>query len=260
MGNHNHPPRLHALETYVRDVAATSAFLKTHFGLEAWGDRPGSYLLGEAEWRLRPGAEPCGTHGPHGMLPAFFVADFGAARGYLNEQHIPIVFEEMLPGINLLIFLDPDDNPVELMQETDPREWDIRNRKALRTRQRRDEAPDGPLNLGGLGELTIYTHDITASGRFYREIVGLPAGLSFFGHIHLVAENLPVVLRGTNWKCKAAHVPHATEAVFSVPDLQSFGEHLAVAGHPPVFVSPDRVTVTDPAGLRVHFVEQDDHM
>jgi catechol 2,3-dioxygenase-like lactoylglutathione lyase family enzyme len=248
---------LHAAETYVRDVAATGAFLRKHFGLKELSGRPGTYLLGDIEWRLLPGGEPCGTHGPHGMLPAFFVEDFGAARGYLNAQHIPIVFEEMLPGLNLLIFLDPDGNPIELMQETDTREWDIRHRKALRTKRRQDESPRTPLKLGGFGEMTIYTHDITSSARFYRDVVGLPAGLSFFGHIHLVAENVPIVLRGTNWKCKAPHLSHATEIVLSVFDLQSFRKRLSAAGHSPAIVSPSHLTVTDPIGLRLHFVERD---
>lgn len=260
MGSQDHLPKLHAIVTYVSDVAATGVFLKNHFGLETPVDQPGTYLLGDITWRLLPGAEPCGTHGPHGVLPAFFVEDFGAAHGYLNEWHVPIVFEEMLPGLNLLIFLDPDGNPIELMQESDAREWDIRNRKALRTKQRRDEAHAGPLALGGLGELTIYTHDVTASGWFYRNVVGLPVGLSFFGHIHLVADNLPVVLRSTNWKCKAPQLTHATEPVFLAPDLQLLSERLTAAGYPPIFSSLTRLTVTDPIGLRLHFVEQDQTM
>jgi catechol 2,3-dioxygenase-like lactoylglutathione lyase family enzyme len=248
-------PKLHAIVTYVRDVAVTSAFLKNHLGLESLVDQSDTYLLGDITWRLLPGAEPCGTHGPHGVLPAFFVEDFGAARGYLNEWHVPIVFEEMVPGLNLLIFLDPDGNPIELMQETDAREWDIRKRKALRTRQRRDEPSAGPLKLGDLGELTIYTHEITASGRFYQDVVGLPVGLSFFGHIHLVADNLPVVLRATNWHCKAPHLLHSTEPVFRAPNVRLLSERLTAAGYPPIFSSPARVTVTDPIGLRMHFVE-----
>ena len=214
----NSLPRLHALETYVRDIATTQVFLKTFFGLEPESQQADTYIFGDVSWRLLPDARPCGTHGPHGVLPAFSIDDFGAARAYLRKRGIPIVFEEMLPGLNLLIFLDPDDTPIELVQATDPREWDIRQRRALTAKRRQDQAPAGPLRLGGLSELAIYTHDITASGRFYRDVVGLPAGLSFFGHIHLVAENLPVVLRGTNWRCKAPHSPHATEPVFSVPD------------------------------------------
>ncbi|HEY53134.1 MAG TPA: hypothetical protein G4N94_06720 [Caldilineae bacterium] len=250
----NDLPKLCALETYVRDVAKAQTFLATHFGLEF--QTPGVFVVDDIAWRLLPGAQPCGTHGPHGVLPAFAIDDFGAARGYFRERDIPIVFEEMLPGLNLLIFLDPDDTPIELVQTTDPREWDIRQRRALKTKHRQDEAPAGPLRLGALSELTIYTHDITASGRFYRDVVGLPAGLSFFGHIHLVAENLPVVLRGTNWQCKAPHSLHGSEPVFSVPDLRSFCDHLVSAGHSPDSVSSHRATFTDPVGLRLHFVER----
>lgn len=246
-------PRLKALETYVRDIAVSQAFWAEHFGLAPSSTDPHAFQHGDIIWRLLDGAEPCGTRGPHFALPAFEIVDFGQARGYLLAHDIPIVFEEMLPGLNLLIFLDPDATPIQLIQLTDPRVWDIADRRELRTRRRRDDLASEMVGLGPLGELTIYSHDISASGRFYRQLIGLPPGLSFFGHIHLLAENLPVVLRHTNWRCKHPGRHHATSPIFAVPDLSLLAQTLAAAGYSPDFTSPDRLTVIDPAGLRLHF-------
>ena len=249
--------RLRALETYVRSVASAQAFWAEHFNLAYDLSRPGIYQVDDVVWRLLPGAMPCGTRGPHGSLPAFAVDDFGQARGYLQAHDIPIVFEEILPGVSLLICLDPDATPIELAQATHAGEWDIADRLLLRMRRRQDEAPAGSLALGPLIELTLYTHDITASVRFYRDVLGLPVGLSFFGHVHLVMENVPLVLRGTNWRCKHPEDAHATEPVFGVDDLRALAAGLREAGYPPYEVSDHRISVLDPAGWRVHF-ESDD--
>ena len=244
-------PRLAALETYVRSVERTRDFWAAHFGLRP--DAEGVYRLGDVIWRLRPAADPCGTKGPHAALPAFEIEDFGAARGYLQARGIPIVFEEMLPGLNLLIFLDPDGSPFELVQITDPRSWDIGQRRELRTRRRKDRAAKGPLRLGRLAELTMYVTDITAGVRFYRDVVGLPVGVSFFGHVHLVLDNVPLVLRPTNIHCRSPHQPHGTEPVFAVDDLDALAERLSAAGTPLLHRDRVRITVRDPAGTRVHF-------
>ncbi|MCO6450121.1 MAG: VOC family protein [Caldilineales bacterium] len=244
--------RLRALRTYVRSQLASVQFWYTHFGL--WPDEDGNpiYQFDEVTWRLLSGAEPCGTRGPHGVLPAFGIDDFGSARGYLRAQGIANVFEEMLPGMNLLIFLDPDSTPIELVQWTDPRAWDIAERRELRTRRRQDAAPGQSLSLGSLQELTIYSHDITASVRFYRDVVGIPVGLSFYGHVHLALENLPLVLRSTNWRCKSPHSPHATEPIFEIDDLAALAHRLQSAGHMP-HETEDGLSVLDPCGIRLHF-------
>ncbi|NOX60843.1 MAG: hypothetical protein GXP42_02680 [Chloroflexi bacterium] len=247
-------PRLVALETYVRSIARAHDFWATHFGLEP--DVEGAYRLGDVIWRLLPGAEPCGTKGPHGVLPAFEIEDFGAARGYLLARGIPIVFEEMLPGLNLLIFLDPDGSPFELVQFTDPKTWDIAQRRELRTHRRKDRAPEEPLRLRPLAELTIYVTDITAGVRFYRDVVGLPVGVSFFGHVHLVLDNVPLVLRPTNTHCRAPQQPHATEAVFAVDDLDALAGRLQKAGLTLIQRTESQITVRDPSGTRVHFQKQ----
>lgn len=253
----NELPRLKALETYVSDIPSTARFWARHFGLEPATASPGLYRCGDIEWRMLPGAQPCGTRGPHGALPGFGIDDFGAARGYLRDQDIPIVFEEMLPGLSLLIFLDPDGSPIELMQTTDPGAWDIRDRRELRTRRRQDMAPAGPLRLGPLQELSIYTHDVSASGRFYRDVLGFPAGLSFFGHIHLVAGNVPLVLRATNWRCVAPEQRHATEPVFTVRDIDALAGRVASAGYQASYASANRLDITDPVGLRLHIERED---
>lgn len=250
-------PRLKALETYVRALPGSQAFWSEHFGLTPDPSSAGSYNLTTSDgdgviWRLLPGALPCGTRGPHGALPAFQVTDFGQARGYLLAHDIPIVFEEILPGMSLLIFLDPDSTPIELSQATDPCAWDIADRRILRMKRRRDAAPPHSLHLGPVDEITLYTHDITGSVQFYRDLVGLPVGLSFFGHIHLVADNVPLVLRGVNWRCKTPGAAHATEPVFAVPDLPGLAQRLQAAGYSPQLTAT-RLSVWDPAGWRVHF-------
>ncbi len=259
-------PRLQAIHTYVRSLATAPDFWAEHFGLRPTTE-PAAYSVpaaggGQVTWALLPGGAPCGTRGPHGALPSFQVADFGQARGFLLAHEIPIVFEEILPGMSLLIFLDPDANPVELAQPTDPAAWDIAERRLLRTKARRDLAPAAPLALGPLEEVTVYTHDITNSVRFYRDLVGLPVGLAYFGHVHLVLENAPLVVRGVNWRCKTPGALHSTELVIGIPPggggVEALAARLVAAGYPPgyspLFGEDGRLTVVDPAGWRVHFV------
>lgn len=246
-------PRLVALETWVRDEEEAEAFWLQHFALNPYARSPLSYEFGSVIWRMRPGAKPCGTKGPHGVMPTFGITDFGRARGTLLARGVPVVFAEMLPGANLLVFLDPSANPIELLQETDPTSWDIAHRRALWTRQREDAPQAGPLTLLGLQELTIYTHDITASNRFYRDIVGLPTGLAYFGHVHLAADNVPVVLRHTNKRCQAPRQRHGTEPVFAVPAWEDMQSRLQTAAIPYEQSTPQRLTVLDPIGLHVHF-------
>ncbi len=249
-------PRLAGLKTYVSDLDAARAFWRAHFDLTplATGDTL-RYALGDVAWEMLPGGRFCGTRGPHGAMPVFSIDDFGRARGYLIAHDIPIVFEEMMPGMSLMVFLDPDNNPFELAQETDPGAWDISQRKALRTKRRRDAPQAQPIRLLGFSELTIYAHDITASVNFYRDVIGLPVGLSYFAHVHLVAENAPVVLRTTRWRCKAPHQPHGTEPVFAVPDLDALTKRLRVTGV--TWVRRDSgLTARDPAGIQVHFVRR----
>ncbi len=246
-------PRLIGLRTYVRDVDAARAFWRRHFRMDfATRDGIGWSHVGDVAWELWPGGRFCGTRGPHHALPVFAIDDFSRARGYLLAHDIPIVFEEMIPGLNLVVFLDPDSNPFELAQETAPDAWDIAQRKALRTKRRQDAPQDDPIALQGLAELTIYTHDITASVHFYRDLVGLPVGLSYFAHVHLAAENVPVVLRTTRWRCKSPHQLHGSEPIFGGMNLEALVERLLAEG-----VSPepeeDGVVARDPAGVRVHF-------
>jgi len=189
-------PRLVGLKTHVSDLAKSHDFWRWHFGLLPDGPKDAlRYRLGDVVWEQLQDGQFCGTRGPHGVMPVFGIDDFGRARGYLMSHDIPVVFEEMLPGLNLLVFLDPDSNPFELAQETDPDEWRISQRKALRTKRRQDGPQAEPVALHGVTELTIYSHDITASVKFYRDVIGLPVGLAYFAHVHLAAENVPVVLR-----------------------------------------------------------------
>ncbi|RUA17233.1 MAG: hypothetical protein DSY55_02530 [Clostridia bacterium] len=214
------------------------------------------YDLGGVAWQHVPGGRFCGTRGPHGMLPVFTIADFSLARGGLLARGISIVFEEILPGMSLLIFLDSDQNPFGLAQTTDPGAWRISQRKALRTRRRRDAASDQPITLKGVSEITIYTDNISASVPFYRDIVGLPLGLAYFAHVHLAADNAPVVLRTTRWQCKARHQPHGSEPTFAVDDLNALAQRLSRAGFEATRASSCLLTTSDPSGIPLHFVSQ----
>ncbi len=246
-------PRLVGLKTYVADVGRTRDFWSQHFGLTPMAqDVALRYLLGDLLWEQWPGGRFCGARGPHGALPVFRIQEFSHARGYLLAHQIPIVFEELIPGLSLLIFLDPDNNPFELAQETDPGEWKIAARRALRTKQRIDPPQRRPVDLEGVAELTIYTHDITASVQFYKEIVGLPVGLAYFAHVHLAAENVAVVLRTTRWQCKAREQPHGSEPIFAVRDLDALRARLLQAGYDPSDEDGGMV-VRDPVGIPLHF-------
>ena len=250
-------PRLVGLRTYVSDLKVARDFWSQHFGLRSIGDGAAlRYQLDDVIWEHLPGGKFCGTHGPHGALPVFAIDDFGHARGYLLARDIPIVFEEMVPGLNLIIFLDPDSNPFELAQETDPDAWDISQRKALRTKRRQDAPQEGPITLRGLFELTIYTHDISASVSFYRDVVGLPVGLSYFAHVHLAAENVAVVLRTTRWQCKARELPHGTEPIFAVADLAGLKQRLQRGGFETEKERSGLLVVRDPTGVPIHFFGQ----
>jgi catechol 2,3-dioxygenase-like lactoylglutathione lyase family enzyme len=247
-------PRLVGLKTHVSHLGVARDFWGRHFQLTpADQGELLRYQLVDVVWEMLSGGRFCGTRGPHGALPVFEIDDFGHARGYLLAHDIPIVFDELIPGLNLLIFLDRDSNPFELAQETDPGDWDIAQRKALRTKRRHDAPQDAPVMLRRIAELTIYTHDITASVKFYRDVVGLPVGLSYFAHVHLAAENVAVVLRTTRWQCKAPEQPHGTEPVFVVAGLDALWDRLKQAG----FVPQERANglfVRDPVGIGIHFV------
>lgn len=251
-------PRLVGLRTYVDDLEVVHAFWRRHFLLDF--QEKGDVLqarLGDVVWEQIAGGRFCGVRGPHGALPALAIDDFGHARGHLIAAGIPIVFEEMVPGLNLLIFLDPAHNPFELAQETDPDQWDIRQRKALRTRRRQDAARPDPIPLHGVAELTIYTHEVTASVHFYRDLLGLPVGLSYFAHVHLAAENVAVVLRTTRWRCKAPAQRHGTLPIFALPDLPSVLKRLRDAGFPPQRAQQGW-EVRDPAGVLIGLREDQD--
>jgi len=248
-------PRLVGLKTHVSDLAKSHDFWRRHFGLLPDGPKDAlRYRLGDVVWEQLQDGQFCGTRGPHGVMPVFGIDDFGRARGYLMSHDIPVVFEEMLPGLNLLVFLDPDSNPFELAQETDPDEWRISQRKALRTKRRQDAPQAEPVALHGVTELTIYSHDITASVKFYRDVIGLPVGLAYFAHVHLAAENVPVVLRTTRWRCKARQQIHGTEPVFAVKDLTLLAEKCQRAGLEPKRLSSGVLAVRDPVGIPLQFV------
>lgn len=250
-------PRLVGLRTYVGDLSATRTFWQKYFGLTPVRSTQGlRYELDGVGWEQLPGGRFCGTKGPHGVLPIFAVPDFGRARGALQAWSIPIVFEEILPGMSLLIFLDPDQNPFGLAQTTDPGAWRISQRKALRTKRRRDAASDQPIALKGVSEITIYTDNISASVSFYRDIVGLPLGLAYFAHVHLAADNVPVVLRTTRWQCKARHQPHGSEPIFAVADLEALAQRLSRAGFEATRASSCSLTTSDPSGIPIHFASQ----
>jgi predicted enzyme related to lactoylglutathione lyase len=71
--------------------------------------------------------------------------------------------------------------------------------------------------------------------------------------VHLVAENMPVVLRTTRWRCKAPEQPHGTEPVFAVDNIDALAGRLQRAGAA-VAARASGLTARDPAGVPVHFL------
>ena len=144
----------------------------------------------------------CTVRGPHGIVPALEVDDIAQAKAHLRRLERPIVMEEVVPGLARLTFLDPWGNAVDLVQTLDASRWQ-------RGARIPEVAAHGPPRVRGLFEVSLYALDVPAAVRFYREEMGLATGLTYFAHIHLLFENLPLVVRPTWHRCAvtAAHTP-----------------------------------------------------
>ncbi len=156
----------------------------------------GTFLL------LCPGRVPCNARGPHGLVPALEVDDIAAAKARLQRLGRPIPFEEVVPGLARLTFLDPDYNPIDFVQPLDAARWERGARISSR-----DEETD--FQVKGLFELSVYARDVATVRRFYQERLGLETGLAYFAHIHLLFENVPLVIRPTWHTCntRERHTP-----------------------------------------------------
>ncbi len=200
---------VHALALHVDDLAQARAFWHEHMGLAAADDMlrlpDGLTLL------LCAGRAACTTRGPHGIVPALEVEDIAAARAYLRHLGRPVVFEEVVPGLARITFLDPAGNPIDLVQSLDVATW----QRGARIPQASPRAP----RVLGIFELSLYALDAPARVRFYRDTLGLATGLAYFAHVHLLFENVPLVVRPTWHRCTTS-LPH-TPALLVAPTAPS---------------------------------------
>lgn len=152
---------------------------------------------------------PCKARGPHGVVPALEVADIAVAKGWLQQLGRPIVFEEVVPGLARLTFLDPDGNPVDLVMPFETQEWE-------RGRSISAVEASAPPHVRGLFEVSVYVRDLRAAVAFYRDTLGLETGLTYFAHLHLLFENAALVLRPT-WVNCGQEQPHTPALVVEGP-------------------------------------------
>ncbi len=194
---------VHALVLYVNDEARARAFWGHEMGLPQVA--PGVRLPDHLTLAFCAGRGRCTARGPHGLVPALEVDDIARARAYVRARGRPIVFEEVVPGLARFTFLDPEGNAVDMVQTLEVTKW-----------QRGDRIPDVPADhpprVLGLFEVSLYALDVARAVRFYREQVGLPTGLAYFAHIHLLFQNLPLVIRPTWHRCESRD-PHTPALV-----------------------------------------------
>lgn len=228
-----------AVILWVEESKAAATFYTKALGLPVENNRvrlPDGVIL-----ILCPGRVSCNTRGPHGLVPALEVDDIAAAKAHLRGLQRPIVFEEVVPGLARLTFLDPDGNALDLVQPLDVEAWE----RGARIPEK--DAGSGPPRVRGLFELSLYARDVPAMIHFYRDQLALETGLAYFAHIHLLFDNVPLVIRPTWHRCnvQTRHTPallarptdgHASQAGAS-PALcpedhpgQFDGEHTWVLG------------------------------
>ncbi len=190
-----------AVVLWVQDTERAAAFYRDGLGLAAQGS---AFRLPDGlRLILCPGRVACSVRGPHGLVPALEVNDIVAARAHLRRLGRPVVFEEVVPGLARVTFIDPDGNAIDLVQPLEVEKW-----------QRGARIPEGdaerhPPQVRGLFELSVYARDTARMLRFYRDILGLDTGLAYFAHIHLLFENVPLVIRPTWYNCneQSRHTP-----------------------------------------------------
>ncbi len=144
----------------------------------------------------------CPTRGPHGVVPALEVDDIAQAKAWLRAVERPIVFEEIIPGLARLTFLDPAGIPIDLVQVLEVQRWQRGQQIPLGTAQH-------PPVISGLFEISVYVENIRNALAFYRDVLHLETGLTYFAHYHLLFTNVPLVLRPTWHRCpqQAPHTP-----------------------------------------------------
>jgi len=214
--------RLAGLVMRVRSVDAAGAFYSTTLGLQGEGER---LRLGDGLFLdLVEGRPPCSAREPHGAVPAFLVSNLSQAKGWLQHTGCPIVFEEVVPGLARLAFLDPDDNAIELVEERDPEQW---VRGAAITASAGEASP---AVVEGVLEVSIFANDTAGVLSFYRDVLSLPVGAAYFAHVHLMTDNVPLVLRPTWCRCGQAQ-PHTPGLVLEGVDLGTLAERCRQLRH-----------------------------
>ena len=215
---------LNALYLFVGDVQQAAAFYREVLAAQVQGDDllwPDGF-----RWHLCSPRPICRARGPHGVVPVLEVDDLVQAKAWIRSHARPIVFEEVVPGLARLIFLDPDGNPVELVQSLAVDEW----QRGARLPE--FEGTPIPPRVVGMFEVSVYARDVPASVRFYRDVLGLETGLAYFAHIHLLFDNLPLVIRPTWRQCDqpAPHTPALSLTPGGEDTPQLRWEHTTVCG------------------------------
>ncbi len=193
-------PRVVGILLWVGDESRAAEFYREALGVVPEGSR--LPLPDGTSLYMCPGRVACGVRGPHGLVPALEVDDIVAAKARVRRLGRPIPFEEVVPGLARLTFLDPDGNPLDLVQPLEVTRWE-------RGARIPDEGAKPQFQVKGLYELSVYARDVGAVRRFYRDRLGLETGLAYFAHVHLLFENLPLVVRPTWHACgmRERHTP-----------------------------------------------------
>ncbi len=196
---------LTSLLWWVNDTEQISAFYQEALGI---GSDEGALLLPDGfRWHLCTPRPPCRARGPHGIVPVLEVKDIAQAKAWIKRLKRPVVFEEIVPGLARFIFLDSDGHPVELVQPLNVETWE----RGARIPEP-PSPPSAPPHVVGMFEVSLYTRDVSASVRFYRDVLGLETGVAYFAHIHLLFDNLPLVIRPTWRRCDQSR-PHTPALV-----------------------------------------------
>lgn len=223
--------RVEALRLWVEDLDRATGFYTTMLGIEPEGK--GVRLPDGMLWELCAGRKSCAARGPHGIVPALHVEDIAEAKAWVRRQGYPLLFEEVVPGLARITTMDTEGNPIDLVQELDASEW-----------HRGMRIPEGkgahPPRVYGLFELSLYARDTGRALHFFRDILGLEPGLAYFAHVHLLFENVPLVIRPTWRQCDVTE-QHTPALVLDggiptagweacVQEGYTRGEHIRVCG------------------------------
>ncbi len=106
------------------------------------------------------------------------------------------------------------------------------------------------LAVDSLAEVVVFVHDMAAGVRFYRDVLGMPLGLNYFGHAHLDGGNMPLVLRYTWHRCPQ-NGPFGGQLVLRTDDYEGVTQRLTAANVNWQEKSLGLLVCRDPSGNRL---------